>query len=320
MKFRRGATLCTPGPASYGWRQVEQQDERTDRMAGHHVIPPGATDCHTHVFLDPVRFPMSPARRYTPPPAPLEALQAWHRALGIERVVIVQPSVYGTDNRATLDALRRLGPRRARGVAVIDEATSDAELRDLAAAGVCCVHVNLEIDAERDRRRAQDALRRVVDRVAPLGWHIQVYADVALIGACHAVLEQVPVPLVFDHFAGARAGAGLHQQGMAEVADLVRRGKAYVKLSAPYRQSERDDYEDLESLTRFLVACHPQRMLWGSDWPHPRPGVHAAGQLSPPYEVDLDHVVNALCRWVADPAVVRQILVDNPGRLYGFDP
>lgn len=282
-------------------------------------LPAGATDSHTHVFLDPVRFPMGDSRRYTPPPASIEALEALHRDLGIQRVVIVQPSVYGADNAATLEALRVLGSSRSRGVAVVDDRTTDAEMDAMAALGVCGVRVNLEIDGERDRYRAEEQLYRVVDRVAPRGWHIQVFAGLPLIGDCYELLRKVPVPLVFDHYAGAHAQRGLSQPGLAEVLKLVQSGKAYVKLSAPYRCTDRTDYEDLESLTRCFVLCNPQRLLWGSDWPHPQPGVRPRPQdVCPPHDVDHHHVTNALCRWVGDPAIVRQIFVDNPQRLYGF--
>ncbi|MBA2961137.1 MULTISPECIES: amidohydrolase family protein [Ramlibacter] len=286
----------------------------TDRL-----VPPGACDCHTHVFLDEGAYPFAAARRYTPPPAPIEDLARLHDGLGIDRVVIVQPSVYGADNAATLEALRVLGPGRARAVAVIDATTTDEQLAAFDAAGVRGVRVNLEVDGERDARRATAWLREAAARVAPLGWHVQVFASLPLLGACSDVLGALPVPLVFDHYAGAQAGLGSRQEGLAEVLELVGAGRAYVKLSAPYRCSGEPDYADLADLTRLFIERNPDRMLWGSDWPHPQPGVRPTPQdVCPPHEVDLRHVLAQLARWTPDPAVLRGILVDNPARLYGF--
>ncbi|MET0541608.1 MAG: amidohydrolase family protein [Variovorax sp.] len=283
-------------------------------------LPSGACDCHTHVFLDEAKFPLHPARRYTPPPASIEALTTLHDALGIERVVIVQPSVYGRDNAATLHALRTLGQGRARGVAVIDDDTSDAELAEMAAAGVRGVRVNLEVDGERDASKATAWLRRTVERVAPLGWHVQLYASLTLLGACADMLGSLPVPLVFDHYAGAQAHLGLQQEGVAEVLKLVESGRAYVKLSAPYRCAGPDALHTLEPLTRLLIDCNPDRMLWGSDWPHPQPGARPnATDVCPPFEVDLGETLNALATWARDDVTLQKILVDNPLRLYGFD-
>ncbi|SCK19312.1 Predicted metal-dependent hydrolase, TIM-barrel fold [Variovorax sp. HW608] len=283
-------------------------------------LPRGACDCHTHVFLDEREFPYWTPRRYTPPPASIEALVAFHDALGVERVVIVQPSVYGPDNSATLKALRVLGLERARGVAVIDDATSDATLRELSDAGVRGVRVNLEVDGERDPDRASAWLRSVVERVGPLGWHIQLFASLPLLGACSPLLGALSVPLVFDHYAGAHARLGAQQQGLPEVLALVECGKAYVKLSAPYRCSDAPGYTDLDALTRLFVERNPQRLLWGSDWPHPQPGVRATPEeVCPPFDVDTQSVLRNFTGWVGDAATLRMILVDNPARLYGFD-
>ncbi|MBS74624.1 MAG: hydrolase [Variovorax sp.] len=283
-------------------------------------LPPGACDCHTHVFLDEREFPLLPARRYTPPPASIEALAQWHDTLGIARVVIVQPSVYGLDNAATLQALRQLGPARARGVAVIDDATTDKQLRMLDAAGVRGVRVNLEIDREGDARRATAQLRRTAERVAPLGWHVQVYANLPLLAGCAAAIRELPVPVVLDHYAGAQAADGPDTPALAAVLALVEEGKAYVKLSAPYRCSTLPGHADMEALARRFIGCNPERMLWGSDWPHPQPGAAAsATEVSAPHAVDNAGVLAQLRRWSPDARTFDRILVDNPARLYGFD-
>lgn len=282
-------------------------------------LPPGATDCHTHVFLDAAQFTWSSTRRYTPPPASVEALVALHDSLGIERVVIVQPSVYGDDNAATLQALRQLGPNRARGVAVINADTTDETLEQMAAAGVRGVRVNLEIDAEHDAAKASGWMQRIASRVAPLGWHMQVFANLPLLGACSEILAGLAVPLVFDHYAGAQAGLGEAQPGLPEVLKLVESGKAYVKLSAPYRCAAPGALETLEPLTRLLMERNPERMLWGSDWPHPQPGVRATpSEICPPFDVQLGQVLDAMCAWAPTADSLQRMFVDNPERIYGF--
>ncbi|NML43260.1 amidohydrolase family protein [Ramlibacter sp. G-1-2-2] len=282
-------------------------------------LPAGACDCHTHVFLAAQAYPFWPGRRYTPPPASIEDLVKLHDALGIARVVIVQPSVYGADNAATLQALQVLGPQRARGVAVIDGGTSSQQLRELATAGVRGVRVNLEVDGETDTRKASRWLREVAERVGPLGWHVQVFANLPLLGACSELLHSLGVPLVFDHYAGAHARLGLQQQGLPEVLRLVEAGKAYVKLSAPYRCASEQDYADLEPLTRLFLRANPERMLWGSDWPHPQPGVRPRPEdVCPPHDVDLRHVLASLAGWLDSREHLQQVFVANPERLYGF--
>lgn len=282
-------------------------------------LPAGACDCHTHVFLDPRAYPWSPARRYTPPPAPIEALAAWHDALGIARVVVVQPSVYAADNAATLQALRVLGPGRARGVAVLDAAATDADLQAMHTLGVRGVRVNLEIDRASDAAEATAQLRETAARVAPLGWHVQVYANLPLLAACQSVLLALPVPVVLDHYAGAHASGGPEQPGLHAVLALVAEGRAYVKLSAPYRLSAAAGHADMAPIARAFIAAGPERMLWGSDWPHPQPGSRPhPHDISPPFAVDSAQVLAALRDWTPDARTFDRILADNPARLYGF--
>ncbi|CAN5815439.1 amidohydrolase family protein [soil metagenome] len=282
-------------------------------------LPPGACDCHTHVFPEARDFPFHPSRRYTPPTASIDALTALHDSLGIPRVVIVQPSVYGPDNAATLHALRVLGAGRARGVAVIEDDITDAALDELATTGVRGVRVNLEIDKAGDAGEASAQMVRTAARVAPFGWHVQVYASMQLLADCSDVIRTLPVPVVFDHYAGVTAGMSADRQGIERVLALVEEGRAYVKLSAPYRCSTQADHADLEPLAARFIACNPDRMLWGSDWPHPQPGVMPlATDIFPPHEVDNTHVLDQLRGWTADESTFRKILVENPARLYGF--
>jgi predicted TIM-barrel fold metal-dependent hydrolase len=284
-------------------------------------VPAGACDCHTHVFGDPKRFPLVAGRTYTPEPASVAEMRAMHRALHTTRVVVVQPSVYGTDNACTLDAIRQLGPG-ARGVAVIDDATPDAALDDLEHHGIRGIRINLatagQSDPEVGRRRFDAAVRRVNNR----RWHIQIYTQLSVIQAMHQDLVASPVPVVFDHFGGAQAAPGTGQAGFDVLLDLVRSGRAYVKISAPYRGSTRaPDYEDMGPLAKALVAANVQRILWGTDWPHPdtsQGGGRKPTDISPLRQVDDGRVFNQFAIWVPKQTERSTILVENPKVLYGF--
>jgi predicted TIM-barrel fold metal-dependent hydrolase len=282
------------------------------------AIPEGACDCHTHVFLDQARFPFSPDRKYTPPPASCEDLKSLLGSLGLDRVVIVQPSVYGADNSATLAGLGEIGLDRARGVAVIDAEVSRAEMNRLMDAGVRGIRVNFELKGEADERRAARQLETMAAKIAPYGWHIQIYAQLRLLATLLDTLRGLPVPLVFDHFAGARGEQGLDQPGLAGVIDLVREGRAYVKLSAAYRSSHRQpDYADLAPIARAFINANPDRVVWGSDWPHPDPTL-PPNDVSAPLPVDDSGVFSLLAQWTNDERAYRKVLQENPARLYGF--
>jgi predicted TIM-barrel fold metal-dependent hydrolase len=284
------------------------------------AAPRGACDCHTHIFGPAARFPFSPQRVYTPGDASIEDLLALHRALGLDRVVIVHPSPYGADNACTIDALRRLGAR-SRGVAVIDAATSDAALREMHEVGVRGVRVNLETGGVRDPAAARRLLQEAAARVAPLGWHVQTFTNLSVIEALHDVILALPTTLVVDHFGRAQAAQGVAQPGFAALLSLVRRGKAYVKLSAAYRLSEAPDFADVAVLARALIDANPDRVVWGTDWPHPgaRPRSPAdRDKIEPFIPVDDGRALNRLAEWAGEPARLARILVENPARLYGF--
>ena len=283
------------------------------------ALPPGACDCHVHVFGPPQRFPFHPGRKYTPGPASIEDLQALHRVLHIDRVVVVHPSPYGADNACTLDALVRMGPR-ARGVAVVDAATTDAALAAMHAAGMRGARVNLETEGARDPALARAAIREAAARCAPRGWHVQVYTHLAVIDALHDTLMALPVPLVIDHFGRPEAARGVSQAGFPALLSLVGAGRAYVKLSAPYRISALPGYADAAPIARALIAANPERMLWGSDWPHPggQSGPRRPEVIEPFRPEDDGAALARLASWVDDAAQLHCILVENPARLYGF--
>jgi predicted TIM-barrel fold metal-dependent hydrolase len=284
-------------------------------------VPAGACDCHTHVFGDPRRFAFVAARVYTPEPASVEEMRRLHRALHTSRVVIVQPSVYGADNACTLDAIRQLGAS-ARGVAVIDDKTTDAALDEMGRSGIRGIRLNLETGGQTDPAVGRQRLQSAIARIKGRGWHIQIYTRLSVIAGLTDQASVSPVPIVFDHFGGAQASLGVGQPGFDRLLTLVRSGHAYVKISGSYRSStEAPDYPDVAPLAKALVAANPQRILWGTDWPHPDSSPVAgrkATDLAPLLQIDDGRVFNQLTVWAPDAAQRQAILVDNPARLYGF--
>jgi predicted TIM-barrel fold metal-dependent hydrolase/predicted NBD/HSP70 family sugar kinase len=306
-----------PSPDAHGRTLIAAQP----RTAVDFAVPAGACDCHVHVFGTVAAFPFAERRGYTPPPAGADELLALQNALHLDRVVIVQPSVYGTDNSCTLDGIRRLGSR-ARGVAVIDDATPDEALDAMHRAGIRGVRVNLATAGENDPEIARRNLRRAVERVARLGWHVQVYTGLDVVAALHDEVMGLAVPIVFDHFGGAQAALGTGQPGFAQLLAQVEAGKAYVKVSGHYRSSQQAPaYADVAPLARALIAANPDRIVWGTDWPHPAHPAspeRALTEVAPFYDIDDGLALNQLPLWTPDTDTLRKILVDNPARLYGF--
>jgi predicted TIM-barrel fold metal-dependent hydrolase len=283
-------------------------------------VPAKACDCHTHI-LDPRRFPYSPDRTYTPEAALPEEMSALHRALHIDRVVMVTPSVYGTDNLATLFGIRTRGGT-ARGVAVIDEKTQEADLDTMAKGGIRGIRLNFVTAGKIDLGAARRRFTWASDRIQRRNWHIQIYARPGVISGLKGPIQDSPVPVVFDHFGGAQADLGVEQPGFADLVELIVSGKAYMKLSGAYRASKRGpDFPDVVPLARALIAANEERLLWGSDWPHPITTPPPGGRrtdVSPLLQIDDGRLLNQLAVWAPDPVVRQKILVDNPARLYGF--
>jgi predicted TIM-barrel fold metal-dependent hydrolase/predicted NBD/HSP70 family sugar kinase len=291
------------------------------KTAVNFAVPAGACDCHVHVFGIESEFPFVPGRGYTPPPAGPNVLLQLQNALHLSRVVIVQPSVYGADNSCTLDGMRRLGPERARGLAVIDAKTTDAALKEMHAAGIRGVRVNLETSGQSDPAVSRRNLAAAIKRVAPMGWHVQVYTRLSVVEAVHDDVLKSDVPVVFDHFGGAQAVGGVAQPGFSLLLELVASGKAYVKISGHYRSSVKAPaFDDVAPLARALIAANPDRIVWGTDWPHPHhaePGKELS-ELTPSFDIDDGLALNQVARWAPTAATRRKILVDNPARLYEF--
>ena len=285
------------------------------------AMPAGACDCHTHIHGDPAKFPFFAGRVYTPETALPEEMAALHQALRVQRVVIVTPSVYGTDNSATLYGMKARGAD-ARGVAVIDDKTTESELDALGRAGVRGIRLNLATGGVNDPAVGRQRFQRAVERVKGRNWHIQIYTNPAMIVGIKELVAAAPVPVVFDHFGGARATAGPGQPGWAELVELVRSGKAYVKISGAYRASDLGpDFADAAPFAQALIAANASRIVWGTDWPHPN-SVTGPGRkptdVSPLQQIDDGRLLNQLPVWAPDPAVRKKILVDNPAALYGF--
>lgn len=268
--------------------------------------PPGAVDTHFHVFGPVERYPYVPGRSYTPPDAPLAAYEHMLATLGVERAVIVHPSVYGTDNRASLDALRE-SRLEMRAIAVVDDAVTEVELREMDALGVRGVRVNLLFGGG----IAFEVAERIARRIADLGWHLQLLVDVSQFEALEARLLRLPLDTVVDHLGHMPTGKGLDHPGFQALLRLVASGRTWVKLSGTYRitREQQAPYGDVAPFARALIACNPERMLWATDWPHP------AVQIPMPNDGAL---LDMLADWAPEAAVRNRILVDNPAQLYGF--
>jgi predicted TIM-barrel fold metal-dependent hydrolase len=284
-------------------------------------VPAGACDCHTHIHGDPEKFPFFSGRVYTPELASPEEMSALHKALHIERVVIVTPSVYGTDNSATLFGMKARGAT-ARGVAVIDDKTPEGDLDAMGKAGIRGIRLNLATGGVSDPAVGRPRFQAAVERVKNRGWHIQLFTSLAMISAIKDLVAASPVPVVFDHFGGAQAALGPEQPGFSDLLELVKSGKAYVKISGAYRASKLGpDYADAAPLARALIAANSDRIVWGTDWPHPdsvTPPGKKPSDVTPLFQIDDGRLLNQLPAWAPEASIRKKILVDNPTQLYGF--
>ncbi|WP_338665236.1 amidohydrolase family protein [Pararoseomonas sp. SCSIO 73927] len=284
------------------------------------ALPPGGTDCHVHAFGDPAAFPFVAGRHYTPDLADADDLRAFLDGHGLDRVVVVQPSTYGTDNRCTMDAVARLGGR-ARAVVVVDAGIDDAELAALHAADARGVRLNLQTGGQEDLRATEALVEAFAGRLRGSGWHLQVYAAHGVLAAVGPVLARAGLPVVVDHF----GLVGRRDTPFAEATQAVERLVAglglYVKLSAPQRAvADPEAAPELAGLVRRLVRAAPERLLWGSDWPHsPSSRMPGSERTVQPFDrIDDALALERIAEWVGDGPAMRGILVDNPAALYGF--
>ena len=274
------------------------------------AIPPGATDCHCHVFEDPQKYPLVAERSYTPPLCPLSAYLRMIDTLGIERTVQVNASTYGCDNSVTLDVIAKLGQKRARGVAGVAPDVSAMELKRLHHGGMRGVRLSTMVKGY----GGPELLDAVAAKIKPFGWHVQLHVEKAAeLAALETKLLDHPTPIVFDHLGRVRGSEGVNAPGFQALLRILKlRDDCWAKLSSWYRLSDSGapTYADMQPLVQALVAARPDRVVWGSNWPHPIWG----GFM--PNDGDL---LDTLCDWVPDAAALKRILVTNPARLYGFE-
>src|SRR2546427_3556483 len=273
-------------------------------MSAPHLIPPAnACDCHIHVYED--RFPLVAQAVFKPPHAPLSEYRDVQRALGLSRVVLVQPNGYGFDNSCMLEALAELGDT-ARAIAIVPTDVSDAELQRLTNAGVRGIRYFLLPGS----MLPWESLSKMAARVAHFAWHVQLQLDGRALPPYVDSLGRLPGQLVIDHNGKFLEPVGTDHPGFQSLIGLMERGNTWVKLSAPYETSKigAPHYDDVGMLAKALVKANPERCLWASNWPHP-------GRNPPP---DTAALLDLLLEWADDEATRQRILVDNPAQLYSF--
>ena len=273
------------------------------------VCPPGATDCHLHIYGPQQHYPASPASAFAVPDSLPAAACHLHQVLGIQRAVLVQPSGYGLDNRRQLDALAEIGVS-ARAIVAVAPDVSDQELQRLHQAGARGARFAIGHDGA----RPLSEILRFAERLAPFGWHIDLHVrrtpGVSVLTRDEALFRRFPVPLVFAHFANLLGKDGTEQPDFQFLCELMRDGNCWVKLSAAYRLSAEPPYRDLAPLAQGLAAARPDRLLWASDWPH----VNFKAKMP-----NTTELLDCLADWIPDETLRRRILVDNPQALYRFE-
>jgi len=272
-------------------------------------VPPNACDCHHHIY-DPARFPMQPSKgRLAPSNGAIPEYRLLQKRIGTTRSVVVQPRNYGTANEVTLDALAQSGGN-ARGVAVVHPTISDADLKRFNAAGVRGIRFSLGDPASAVVK--VDMIEPLAKRIAGLGWHIQFNVDGEQVVELADLLRRLPTPIVFDHLAHPPLPAGIEHASHGIVRGLIDKGRTWVKLSGAYSNSKigPPDYPEATKIAQAFVKAAPERLVWGSDWPHP--GVPDGKKPDDAVLVDLLGV------WAPDEKIRNRILVQNPEALYGF--
>jgi predicted TIM-barrel fold metal-dependent hydrolase len=268
-------------------------------------MPADACDCHHHIYNS--KFPIAPSATLKPGDAKVADYQALQKRNGTTRSVVVQPSTYGTDNSCTLDGMAQLGPA-SRGVAVVDTSVTDAELKRLNGLGIRGIRFNL-VQAG---ATTVDMLEPLSKRIADLGWHVQIHQTGDGIVKMEDVLQKVASPIVFDHMGRIPKDVGVDHPAYTVISRLIDKGRTWVKISGAYMDTKigPPTYADSTKLAQAFVKLAPQRMVWGSDWPHPTEKAD-----DKPNDATL---VDLLTEWAPDEATRNRILVSNPAELYGF--
>lgn len=274
------------------------------------TLPMLACDTHAHILGPIARYAYSPARVYTPPDCLLTDYQKMLATLGVARAVLVQPSVYGTDNTVMLDAMGAAGSV-FRGVAVVDDAIADTELARLNAAGVRGVRVNIvDVKDRKPGTLPMAELTALAKRVAPMGWHMEFLMHCDEFPDMDRTFADFPVDIVLGHLGYMKTDRGVNDPGFQALLRLMKAGKAWIKFTGPYRiTTQAMPHADTNAFAHALVAANAQRVLWGSDWPH------VMVKSAMPNDGDLCDLLSA---WIPDAATREQVLVRNPAQLYGF--
>ncbi|HZQ11603.1 MAG TPA: amidohydrolase family protein [Pseudolabrys sp.] len=278
--------------------------------------PPNSCDCHVHVIGPKARFPLPTNRRYTPSDATAAELAAMLKRLGMSRVVIIQPSFYGTDNACTLDGIAQVG--QARGVAVLPAQVPAAELDSLHSQGIRGLRINIATFGGAPLDDIKTKLAAAAKLCERHGWHVQLFVAAEVIAPLAPLLRALPVDSVIDHFGliapGTSGGPLRALQGLLET------GKTWVKISGAYRIASDPNNRQIDPLARALVKANAERIVWGSDWPHTPPHTiqKPLDQESPFQDIDTRGLLDLLPRWLEDEALIARVLVTNPARLYGF--
>ena len=268
--------------------------------------PPLACDAHCHIFGPAAVFPFASDASYHPPDSPFEALQKLHAILGIERAVIVHASCHGADMRVTLDGIAR-SKGRYRGTAIIDESTGEREFQQMHDSGIRGVRFNFV--RHLGGRPDMVFFKRTVRRVKEMGWHLILHLDASDLVEFDELFKGIPVPMVIDHMGRVKAADGLEQPAFKVLLEWMKHDRFWVKICGPERVSSKGPpFIDAVPFARQLIAAAPERILWGTDWPHPNvKWMPNDGEL-----------MDLFAQMAPEPQLQRQILVDNPARLYGF--
>ena len=274
------------------------------------MLPKGAIDTHVHVFAR--GYPLSPDRGYTPPDATLADLRHLHRTLGVDRVVFTQPSIYGTDNSAILDGMAALNadtPDSARGVVAVKGDVTDKELEAFDKRGIRGIRLNT--DNKGGMPIEMKDIPKLAARIKPLGWHFEWLFPGKDIIELMPVFKALTIPMSIGHFAYQPATAGVKAPGFQALLELMRAGNTWMKISGANRVSATDlpPYDDVKPLAVALIEAAPERIMWGTDWPHPNK------YLVNPNDGDL---VDAFGDWVGDEGMRRNIMVDTPAKFFRF--
>ena len=270
-------------------------------------LPPKSCDTHTHIFGPASRYPFAPNRPYSPPEAPLEAFRALHETIGVERCVIVNATVHGTDNRVVTDAIAQSGGVY-KGVANVSDEMSDKELRALDKGGIrgCRFAFLKRLGGVGDMNK----FNRIVHRVAELGWHVDVYFEPGTVGVFASTLSALPAPYVIDHMGTVLAAKGLDDPSFKALLDLQAKDeKCWVKITGLERASAGGKpFHDAVPFAKRLIDNAPDRVLWGTDWPHPNVKIMPND----------GEIVDLIPLYAPDPAIQHKLLVENPIRLFKF--